>query len=291
MSSTPPQQQAVCTCDECGATKKTTTREVSFSSTSGESKGKHHQGSVDWGDYAGETDRKNMETRSNGTTTTRTENFFVCPTPGCVQRKRDRWSAKRWELKNNPNLDDSLEMQDREIERIDEEEERHYRQTRRYSDKGHTSKWREIEGKGKKHREPEKQRYREGMNRIEENSSRQSVRDTMRQSDNRSRDTSAQSRQSDQQTTANGWGAADADRSSTRSGEHRDAFRAAVDTRANQTTNGNEAFADNVYDDEAATATGRDDFRDAIDPEELDAEKLDKEDTETYNHSRSRKHH
>lgn len=287
MSSTPPQQQAVCTCDECGATKKTATHEVTFSSTTNESKTRHHKGSVDWDGFAGGTDRENTETRSNGSTVKRKENFFICPTEGCVRRKIDRWKAREWELRNDPDLNNSQEYREQEKQRIHEEEESIHRDAEEFLSQNRTTKRGTRRGEEMDYH----QQNNEGYNRVrtenETESSRQSASDSARQSDNRSRDNNTQSRQSDQQTTVNGWGIADADRSSSRSGENRDAFRNDVDTRASQTTNGNEAFADNVYDDEEQTAAERDAFQDSLDPEELD-----EEETESYNysHSRSRKH-
>lgn len=100
MSDTPSQQSSVYICDECGKQKQTASREVTFSSA------------------------LDGAQTSTGSTITRAKNFFICHTPGCIQRKRDRWKIREWELRNDPTIDNSPEYRAQEKQRINEEEER-----------------------------------------------------------------------------------------------------------------------------------------------------------------------
>jgi hypothetical protein len=284
MAGTPPQQQAVCKCDECKSTKKTATREVSFNSTTRDSVTKHHQGSVDWDGFAGGADRQNTETASNGSTITRTENFFICTTEGCVRRKIDRWKVREWELRNDPNLNNSEEYREQEKQRINDEENSLRRDEGEFLNQNRATKREVRRGEEMGSRQQDEKGYHSARSERETENTRQSARNSTRQSSRQSRDNGSRSQQSDEQTTANGWGTTDADRASNQTHSNRDAFRGDVDARTNTTQTGNDVFADNVYDEETAaddeTATKRDTFQDATDPESLDDDT-----TETHNRS------
>jgi hypothetical protein len=311
MSDAPPQQPPVNNCEECDQQKKTATREVAFSSTTKDSKTKHRQGTGEFGPLSGDLDRRNSETTSTGSTVKRTENFFICPTPGCSQRTSDRWDARRWELKNDPTLNDSPESQDKEIERIIDEEKEHRKQKERISNRMNSKDWNTDMKEGIKRREQESQRYHNGQSESETKSSRQSTHHSTHQSGDRSRDSDDRSRRSEEQTNATGWGsdtstrsedqataaatgwgADDAPRSNGHSTEQRDDFAAALDmTGAETTAQGNEAFEQNVNANESeATNQNREDLHESLDPEAVDEEHSETVDrSRNTSHSRSRR--
>lgn len=87
---------------ECGAPKTTRTEELTYSST--------------------RTDSETMRETTGKTSVTTTA---ICPTPGCPQRKRDRWELRRWQLDTDPALADTPETREWEIQEIVTDERRY----------------------------------------------------------------------------------------------------------------------------------------------------------------------
>lgn len=200
MSGDQSQQQVVYHCEECGKPKRTVTREVTFQSTTKDSKTKHHQGSGDLGPLSGDVNHRDSETMSTGSAVKRTENFFICPTPGCPQRASDRWDARRWEVKNNPTLDDSPEFRNQEMDRVIREEKRNREEAEHVLSEMRAKEGDIIRDEKTRHRRRKEVEYRDVKDKRKTDSSRRSPNDTPEQSNTRNID--ALSDQLDQQTTA-----------------------------------------------------------------------------------------
>jgi hypothetical protein len=318
MSGVPPQQPPVSICEECEQQKKTATREVSFSSTSSGSKTKHHQGKIDYGGTTGGTDRENTQTTSTGRTVKRTENFFICPTEGCVQRKMDRWKAREWELRNDPELNNSSDYRSQEKQRINEEEERLRGDREEFRNQNQTTRIGTRKNGKADSRQQNEEEYQSTSNETKTTASRQSTRDSARQSERRSRDSDGRrsedqtntagwgsdtSSRSDEQTNATGWGsntstqsedqataaatgwgADDSSRSNEKSTEQQNNFQDELDmTGAETTAQGNEAFEQNVNANDAnTTKQHQEDMHENLDPEAVEEDQ-----SETVNRSRN----
>lgn len=63
-----------------------------------------------------------VPSNTDDTTDTLVQEFQICQTPGCSQREIDRFAMRKWQLKNDPALDDSPEIREQERQQIAEDE-------------------------------------------------------------------------------------------------------------------------------------------------------------------------
>lgn len=125
MSGAPPPTPV---CRECGVQKTTRTEEITYNSTRKDSETKSNKGTADWASLSGERDHK--DTQTTGTTRGKksVKTTLICPTPGCPQRKRDRWELRRWKLDIDPTLTDTPETREWEIQRIVKDERQYVKE-------------------------------------------------------------------------------------------------------------------------------------------------------------------
>lgn len=115
-------------CRECGAPKTTRTEELTYSSTRTDSETKSNHGTADLASLVGEHNHEDTETVGETTGKTSVTTTAICPTPGCPQRKRDRWELRRWQLDTDPALSDTPETREWEIQEIVTDEKRYVKE-------------------------------------------------------------------------------------------------------------------------------------------------------------------
>lgn len=115
-------------CRECGAQKTTRTEELTYSSTRKDSETKSNHGTADLTSLVGEHNHEDTETTGKTTGTKSVKTTSICPTPGCPQRKRDRWELRRWKLDTDPTLTDTPETREWEIQTIVKDERQYVRE-------------------------------------------------------------------------------------------------------------------------------------------------------------------
>lgn len=203
MSGAPPPQQPP-TCSECGTRK--TTREITLSNLSKdeESEINHQKGTADWGPVKGEGDRKNSQTTGRENTSKEKSTFLICQSPGCSQRGYDLWTARKWQIENDPKLDDSPETKEWEKQQIKNKEEELVEDRSDFYNNNQTDKQREGV--------QETDGYGTSRNGIGKGSSRQSAHDSTNQSDTQSHRSQEwgdtpdnDTAWSEAQAAANGW--------------------------------------------------------------------------------------
>lgn len=199
MSGAPPPSS---TCQECGEQKTIGTEEITYSSTRKDSETKGRQGTADLDSLVGEHNQQDTQTRGKSTERRSERNFPICPTPGCPQRKEDRWDLKRWELQNDPNRKYTPETRAQAMQKIEEDERRYENEVAAFrsgdlrAKKGGTMKHEKI-----KHQEQGTQRHQSDQTRQSVESSRQTTHNSTEQPTSQSYSTDSQSRRTGDQSS------------------------------------------------------------------------------------------